>query len=71
MRLPDRVACCHAPLLMTLDRNSAVPFEVTAPSRFAAVMQQDDSVMSSLLDHVRFRFDTRWAAYVSSLMRSS
>src|SRR5450432_500233 len=35
MRLLDRVARCRAPLLLALDRSPAVPFEVTAPSRYA------------------------------------
>lgn len=36
MRLLDRVARCHAPLLLALDRSPAVPFGVTAPSRYAS-----------------------------------
>jgi hypothetical protein len=36
MRLLDRVAGCHAPLFLALDRSPAVPFEVTAPSRYAS-----------------------------------
>jgi hypothetical protein len=35
MRLLDRVARCHAPLHLALDRVSAVPFEVTGPSHYA------------------------------------
>jgi hypothetical protein len=30
---------------------------------FAAVTDEADPAMASLLDHVRFRFDARWAAY--------
>jgi hypothetical protein len=36
MRLLDRVARCHAPLRLALDGVSVVPFEVTAPSRYAS-----------------------------------
>jgi hypothetical protein len=36
MRLLDRVAGCHAPLLVALDRRPALPYEVTGPGNFAA-----------------------------------
>jgi hypothetical protein len=36
MRLLDRVAGCQAPLLLALDRNPAVPLEVTGPASFAS-----------------------------------
>jgi hypothetical protein len=36
MRLLDRVARCHAPLRLALDRVSTVPFEVTGPSHYAS-----------------------------------
>ena len=36
MRLLDRVAGCHAPLLVALDRRSTVPYEVSGPGKFAA-----------------------------------
>jgi hypothetical protein len=35
MRLLDRVAGCHAPLLVALDRRPAVPYEVSGPGKFA------------------------------------
>lgn len=36
MRLLDRVARCQSPLLLALNRNPAVPIEVTGPSAYAS-----------------------------------
>jgi len=36
VHLLDRVAGCHAPMRLVLDRNPAIPFEVTSPSRYAS-----------------------------------
>src|SRR6202795_4204831 len=36
VHLLDRVARCHAPIRLVLDRNPAIPFEVTSPSRYAS-----------------------------------
>ena len=36
MRLLDRVARHHAPLLLALEHHPAVPFEVTGPGHYAA-----------------------------------
>jgi hypothetical protein len=36
MRLLDRIARCHAPMLLALDHSPAVPFEVTGPSVYAS-----------------------------------
>src|SRR5450755_2726711 len=36
MRLLDRVARCHAPMLLALDHSPTVPFEVTGPASYAS-----------------------------------
>jgi hypothetical protein len=36
MRLLDRVALCHAPVLLSLDHRPEVPIEVTGPGHYAA-----------------------------------
>lgn len=63
MRLLDRVASSQMPLRLAVGCSLAVPFDVTGPSAFAGITDTDNPAMASLFDHVRFRFDDKWAPY--------